>query len=279
MTGDEIARPRSGSVGGVPFVALPPTAVDSPPAEGLIVCWHAFDPPRAEAAMAAALPMTSVPVWRVYLGLRLPGDVADRDYVRLLGTTVERAAAELPEAVAALRALLGCGDGAIGLVGHGEGALIALLALAEARVEASAAALVAPVSSPSRAVAAREQRLGPYAWDAETRETATRLELTARTAEIVRHDPRVLLVSGGTDLLVPTSEVMALRDTLADAGLSTVEAATFRMGHALADAPGLEPRPPVAAAVSVDGALTDWFRRHYATTPYRDDMALAAPIG
>lgn len=260
-------------------MALPPTAVDSPPAEGLIVCWHAFDPPRAEAAMAAALPMTSVPVWRVYLGLRLPGDVADRDYVRLLGTTVERAAAELPEAVAALRALLGCGDGAIGLVGHGEGALIALLALAEARVEASAAALVAPVSSPSRAVAAREQRLGPYAWDAETRETATRLELTARTAEIVRHDPRVLLVSGGTDLLVPTSEVMALRDTLADAGLSTVEAATFRMGHALADAPGLEPRPPVAAAVSVDGALTDWFRRHYATTPYRDDMALAAPIG
>ncbi|MCD0450589.1 YdcF family protein [Actinocorallia sp. API 0066] len=277
MTGDELARPRSGSVGGIPFVALPPTAVDTPPGDGVIVSFHAFDPPRTEAAMAAALPMTSVPVWRVYLGLRLPGDVADRDYVRLLGSTVERAAGELPEAVAALRGLLGCGDGAIGLVGHGEGALIALLALAERRVAVSAAALVAPVFSPARAVAAREQRLGPHPWTDETRALAARLEVSDRAAEIARQDPRVLLVSGGTDLLVPTSEVMALRDVLADAGVSTVEAATFRMGHALADAPGLEPRPPVAAAVSVDAALTDWFRRHYATTP--DHTANALPAG
>lgn len=258
---DELVRPCSGSVGGVPFVALPPTAVDAPPRDGLIVCWHAFEPPRTEAAMAAALPMTGVPVWRVYLGLRLP-DLTERDYLQTLGAVVERAAAGLPEAVAGLRGLLGLPDGDVALAGHGEGAMVALLALAERRTPVTAAALVAPMARPARTVEARERRLGPYPWTPRTRAIAERLDLAARAAEIAEADPRLLLVGGASDLLVPAEQVQELRELLVGAGVTSVEAATFRMGHALAAEPGLEPRPPLAAAVSVDAALTDWFLRH-----------------
>jgi len=275
--GEELARPRSGSVGGIPFVALPPTAVDAPARDGLIVCWHGFEPPRTEAAMAAALPMTGVPVWRVYLGLRLP-DLAERDYLRVLGATVERAAAELPQAVAGLRDLLGLPDGELGLAGHGEGALVALLALAERRLPVAAAALVAPMAWPARVIEARERRLGPYPWTPETREVAERLDLTARIADLAETDPRLLLIGGAGDLLVPAEQVQELREALTGAGVSSVEAVTFRMGHALAAEPGLEPRPPLAAAVSVDGALTDWFLRNLGV---RADTgrAMAANLG
>ncbi|GAA2719702.1 hypothetical protein [Actinocorallia aurantiaca] len=286
MTGDELAQgsaeepawPRSGTIGGVPFVALPPTSVDAPARDGLIVCWHAFDPPRTEAAMAAALPMTGVPVWRVYLGLRLP-DPADRDYLQLLGSTVERAVAELPEAVEGLRELLGQGDGAIGLAGHGEGALAVLLALAEQEVPVSAAALIAPVSRPSLVIEARERRFGAYSWTPETRAVAERLDLTARAAEIARADPRLLLVAGANDLLIPAGQVEELRGLLSEAGITSAEAATFRMGHALAAEPGIEPKPPLTAAVSVDAALTDWFRRHLSTHTPKTTRPLAINLG
>lgn len=282
MTGDELAdewaRPRSGSLGGVPFVALPPTAVDAPARDGLIVSWHAFDPPRTEAAMAAALPMTGVPVWRVYLGMRLP-DVTDRDYLQVLGSTVERVVAELPDAVDGLRELLGVGDGAIGLAGHGEGAMAALLALAEQRVPVSAAALVAPMARPVKVIEARERRFGAYSWTPETRAVAERLDLTARLAEIVPLDPRILLVGGATDLLVPADQVQELCELLGEAGLTGTEAVTFRMGHALAAEPGIEPKPPIAAAVSVDSALTDWFRRHLGAQAPRTPRPLAANLG
>lgn len=277
MTGDELVRPKSGSVGGVPYVALPPTAVDVPARDGLIVAWHAFDPPRSESAFAAAIPMTGVPVWRVYLGLRLP-DVSERDYLELLGSVVTRAVSELPGVVNALREELRLGDGAIGLAGHGEGATAALLTLAEQKVSVSAAALVAPIAEPVKAIQARERRFGPYPWTDETRAIASRLDLTARASEIARTDPRVLLVSGGTDLLVPTADVLSLRDSLSSAGLTAVKAATFRMGHALAAEPGLEPRPPIAAAVSVDAALTDWFKRHLSTHTPKTTRPLAINI-
>jgi predicted esterase len=258
MTGDELVRPLSGSVGGVPYLALPPTAVDAEHTGGLIVCWHGFDAPRNHAAMAAALPMTGVPVWRVFLGLRLP-DVSERDYLELLGSVAVRATAELPGAVADLRTQLGLPDGPIGLIGHGEGGTLALLAMAQRRIPIAAAALVAPIAIPARAVQARERRYGPYPWSAETKEIADRLDMIARAAEIAVGDPAILLVGGGTDLLVPPGDLSALRDELAEAG-ATVEAVSFRMGHALAAEPGTEPRPQIAAAVSVDAALTDWFR-------------------
>src|SRR5260370_17655265 len=69
------AHPCTGTAAGVPYLALPPTSVDVE-ADGptrLIVAWHGFEPPRSEAAFAAAVPMTGVPAWRVYLGLPLFG--------------------------------------------------------------------------------------------------------------------------------------------------------------------------------------------------------------
>src|SRR5262245_62394416 len=96
----------------------------------MIVAWHGLDPPRTPLAFAAAVPMTGVPAWRVYLGLpmtgaRLPaGGLAElaarseRDYLlELLVPIVERAAGELPEAVAALREQLEVPDSPVGLAG------------------------------------------------------------------------------------------------------------------------------------------------------------------
>ncbi|MEO5877810.1 MAG: hypothetical protein ABIS86_16375 [Streptosporangiaceae bacterium] len=265
MTGDQLIRPRSGSFGGVPYVALPPTAIDIEHTDGLIVCWHGFDPPRNQTALAAALPMTGVPLWRVYLGLRLP-DVSEHDYLQLLGSVADRAVAELPGTVAELRSLLELPDGPIGLVGHGEGGTLALLALAQRRIPITAAALVAPIVVPARAVQARERRYGPYPWRAETKEIADRLDMTVRAGEIAAGAPAILLVGGGTDQLVPPDDLSSLRDALDEAG-ATVESSSFRMGHALAAEPGTEPRPPIAAAVSVDAALTDWFRIPRSSTP------------
>src|SRR5918999_183742 len=62
----------TGTAAGVPFTALPPTGATDGPAP-LIVTWHMLDAPRSDAALAAALPMTGVPAWRVHLGMPMCG--------------------------------------------------------------------------------------------------------------------------------------------------------------------------------------------------------------
>src|SRR5207249_10014836 len=62
----------TGTAGGVPFTALPPTGTTDGPAP-LIVTWHMLDAPRTDAAFAAALPVTGVPAWRVHLGMPMCG--------------------------------------------------------------------------------------------------------------------------------------------------------------------------------------------------------------
>src|SRR5689334_2562714 len=61
----------TGWAAGVPFTALPPAGAE--PVAPLVVAWHLMDPPRSDAAFAAALPLTGVPAWRVYLGLPTVG--------------------------------------------------------------------------------------------------------------------------------------------------------------------------------------------------------------
>lgn len=281
MSRDGLARPLTGTAAGVPYVALPSTAVDAAGDGGpdrMIVAWHGFDPPRTEAALAAALPMTGVPAWRVFLGLpttggRLPDGGLDelaargsRDYlVELLAPAVERAAGELPEALAELRVRLGAADGPIGLAGFSAGATAALLTLAEGAVPIAAAALVAPVAIPGRVVAALERRFGfAYAWSVENHGAARRLDFTERAGEVAERGCPLLLISGENDDIVPPADTAALKEALGRHGARGVEAVTFRMGHALAAEPGTTAAPPIAEAVSVDGALTDWFRRHLA---------------
>ncbi|MGI8334936.1 hypothetical protein ACRYCC_33705 [Actinomadura scrupuli] len=275
---DRPARPCSGTAARVPYVALPPTAIDAEP-DGptrLIVAWHGFEPPRSEGSFAAAVPMSGVPAWRVFLGLPMfgnrlpPGGIAEvraraqRDYLlELYGPVVQQAAAELPAAVAEIRDDLGLADTPIGLVGFSAGGGAALLALAEGNIEVAAAALIAPIAVPALVLAAMERRSGgTYTWTPESRAVADRLDFTSRAAEVVARDPALMLVAGAGDELVAESELAVLRDRLT-AGGGTVEALTFSMGHALAAEPGLAAEPPIAEAVSVDAALTGWFRERF----------------
>ncbi|MBC6460967.1 hypothetical protein [Actinomadura sp. HBU206391] len=273
MGSDDLTRPRVGTAAEVPYIALPPTAVGTavggPP--GLIVAWHGFDPPCTEAAFAAAVPMTGVPAWRVYPGLRPPGggpsDVRDQVYLDLFGPAVEHAVDRLPDVVDEIRRVLGLDEGPVGLAGFSVGAAAVLLALATGSVPVTAAALVAPVAAPARAVAALERRTGrPYEWTDRTRAIAERLDFTARAGEIAERDAALLLVGGTGDDVVTPADVAGLRDLLIARGATTVEAAMFRMAHALASEPGTDAAPPIADAVSVDNALTDWFRAHLTGT-------------
>ncbi|MBW8482974.1 hypothetical protein [Actinomadura parmotrematis] len=290
MTGEpanttETAPPEAavavrGAAAGAAYVALPPTAVDARPAgrpgeaTELIAAWPGFDPPRTAAALAAAMPMTGVPAWRVYLDLpaaaRPPAGLGSAAFLETEGvhayaTAVRRAAESLPDVLAALRRDLGLPDGPIGLAGFSAGAAAALLVLAAGDVPVSTAALVAPVVSPGRTARLLEQRAGrERAWTAEAAELAERLDLGTLAPRIAERDTALLLIGGAKDRIVPPAETTALRDTLRRGGMGAVEAATFRMGHALAAEPGTEARPPITEAVRVDGVLSDWFRERIA---------------
>jgi predicted esterase len=232
MSGDELARPRTGSTAGVNYIALPPTAADADPdgAPPLVVAWHGQRPPRTETAFAAAVPMTGIPGWRVYLSLPQGPDDA----------VIEQAAAQVPAVVAGLRADLGLEDGPIGLAGFSLGACVAMRALARGEVTAAGAALIAPLPA-------------GRSW----------------VGDIAARNAALLLVGGGNDEIAPPSELAEWRDRLRAAGLADVELAMFRMGHTLAAEPGTEPRPQIAEAISVDAAVTDWFRDHLGVRPRR----------
>lgn len=268
-----MSPPRTGTAADVPYFALPPTAVDARPAGDtrLIVAWNGFGPPSTPAALAAALPMTGVPTWRVYLHLPAPAgalppaglgaDAAVESY----GAAVEEAVARFPEALAELRSKLDLESGPVGLAGFSAGATVALLVLASGRVPVSAAACVSPIVAPSRTMTEVGKQTGrTYAWTQPSRVVADRLDLTARADDLARAGAPVLLVGGSRDRLVRTADLTRLRDLLTERG-AAAEAATVRMSHALAAEPGTQACPPTPEAVGVDGMLTDWFREHLAT--------------
>jgi predicted esterase len=274
MSGDHTNRPVHGTAAGDAYVALPPTAVDAA-ASGptrLIVAWPGFDPPRTASALAAAIPMTGVPVWRVYLDLpgRSPGGlgsgaILETESIEAYCASVEMAVERLPDAIAEIRGDLAIPDGPVALAGFSAGGAAALLAVARGAVPVSTVALVAPVVAPSRAARAVEKRSGrDRAWTEHAVALADRLDLGAHAADIAGRGVPALLLGGAKDRVVPAREITALRDELRRHGGEAVESATFRMGHALAAEPGTEPRPPITEAVRVDGILTDWFRDHLA---------------
>ncbi|WP_019631823.1 prolyl oligopeptidase family serine peptidase [Actinomadura atramentaria] len=269
--------PRHGTAAGVAYLALPPTAVDARPAgpTRLIALWPGFDPPRSAEALAMALPLTGVPTWRVYLELP-PGDgpppeglgsgsFLESAAVEAYGAAVEGAVERLPDVLADLRAQLDVPDGPVGLAGFSAGGAAALLAVATGTVPVSAAAVVAPIVSPRRAARALENRSARRrAWSEPAEAVADRLDLGSRARDVAARDVPLLIVGGSRDRVVPPAEITNLRDLLLRTGASGVEAATFRMEHALAAEPGVEPRPPITEAVRVDGVLTDWFRERFA---------------
>lgn len=89
----------------------------------------------------------------------------------------------------------------------------------------------------------------------------------ARAGDIAARTPQppLLVISGELDFPVLRADaaelVGALRDRYAQADhvrLTTVA----DLPHPLAEQPGLEPAPQLAATKVVDEAMTQWFRRH-----------------
>ncbi|WP_017572902.1 alpha/beta hydrolase family protein [Nocardiopsis halotolerans] len=271
-----LSRPVTGTAAGVPFLALPPASGDVP--APLVLGLHAFEPPRAEAALAGTVPMAPLPAWRVYLGLplfgaRLPeGGVAEvnrrgaRDYlVELFGPVVEEAAAELHRVTDELRRTFPVTDDPAGLVGVGAGAAAVLLALAEERLPVSAAAVVNPVVDPSLVISARERRTGtPYEWSEQARHTRSWLDFGDRAEEVSRARVPLLVVNGGRDEVVPPEQGRSLHDAMASHAPEHAlrHIVVPDLAHAIGPEPGLEPGPLTPAGVLTDRALTEWFHRH-----------------
>ena len=288
-----LSAPVTGTAAGVPFLALPPAAATDAPAP-LVVGLHAFEPPRSEAALAGAVPMASLPAWRVYLGLplfgaRLPeGGVTEinrrgeRDYlVELFGPVVEEAAAELRRVIEELRSDFPVADTPVGLVGVGAGASAVLLALTGNRLPVGAAAVINPIVYPSLLMSPRERRTGtPYSWSNQALQTRGWLDFSARADEISSNAAPMLIVNGGRDEVAPREHGRAFRDTRAtqnlrrsseQGGRQTPEHALRHivvpdLAHAIGPEPGLEPGPLTPAGVLTDRALTEWFHLHLATS-------------
>ena len=262
---DEMIR---GTAAGVPFLARPPEhpTVATP----LLVGWHLMDPPRSEAAMAAALPMADVPAWRVYLRLPEYGEQrevtrrAAEDYVlKLIDPVVSTASGEFPAALGQLRSQLET-DGPLGLFGGSAGGAVALQVLTEQDMPVVAAALVNPVAQLEPVTDGVAKWFGtPYPWCDESRAVAARLDFVARADELAKRHPELalLLVRGEKDepeFREPLGRLAAaLRAELIDIPA---------MEHALAAEPGVAPAPQNEDARRVDEAFSDWFR-HYLKPP------------
>lgn len=272
--------PVTGVAAGVPFLAVPPPAGPRPGAP-VVVAWHLQDPPRTEAAFAAALPLAGLDAWRIYLGLPMSGSrtppggpeelmrLGYEDAVlNIQGPVTDQAAREFAAVLAELRARLDLGDGPVGVLGGSIGAAVALLVLAEADVEVTAAVLVSPLVRLRAAVDALGRRYGvTYRWSEESLQVARRLDFVARAGEIARRgQPAVLLVVGGEDDPSGFGEPASwLREALASRYVDPARAELVvipAMGHALAEEPGIEPAPRTEHAAAVDAHAVRWLQRH-----------------
>ncbi|MGH3670995.1 MAG: alpha/beta hydrolase [Pseudonocardiaceae bacterium] len=270
------SQPISGTAAGVPFTALPPR--DDVPRAPLVVVWHLMDPPCTDSAMAAALPMTALPAWRLYFGLPLTGRrlpaggfeelmrLGQADAVlNLYDPILSQAVDEAPAAVAAVRTEFGIADGPIGVAGGSMGGGVALEVIAAHVFPMSAAALVNPLVRLPGAVAAVERiydvRCG---WSDASRGVADRFDFLRRTTEIATDGPALLVVSGEDDHPEFRADAEALERELASRYRDRSRARLHRvpgMPHHLAEPPGVEPAPQNAHAV-VDDAFTSWFTEH-----------------
>jgi len=279
-----LVQPVAGTAAGVPFLAVAPDSGD--PAAPVVVAWHLMDPPRTEAAFAAALPFAGLDAWRIYLGLpmcgeRLPAGGADellrlgyQDAVlNLQGPIAAQGAAEFPAALAELRTRFGIQRGPLALVGGSMGCAVAALTLTETAPAAgetvTAAVLISSIVQLRHAVDATGRRFGvTYPWATASLAVAARLDFVARADEIAQAgQPAVRLVVGSDDdpagFLEPArrlhTALAARYDDPSRVDLTVVPG----MGHALADEPGIDPAPQTPAAATVERLATSWLRQHF----------------
>ncbi len=277
--GDSRVGPMIGHAAGVPFIAVPPS--NGPRADApVVVAWHLLDPPRTEAAFAAALPLEGIDAWRIYLGLpmsgsRLPAGGFDelmrRAYedavLKLHGPIASQAAEEFEAAFASLRQRLGHGDGPLAVLGGSAGAAVALIVLTEGTLRIRAAVLVSPLLQLHRAVEAVGQRYGvSYPWADASLEVARRLDFVARADEVAaRGQPAILFIVGRDDdpgFREPAEQMRtALASRYADPRRAELVVIPG-MGHALAEEPGMEPAPQTREAALVDREAVRWLERY-----------------
>jgi len=280
-------HPLTGTAAGVPFLAVAP---DTPrPDAPVVVAWHLVDPPRTEAAFAAALPLAGLDAWRIYLGLPMAGvrspdgglDELQRlgyedAVMHLHGPIARHGADELPAALAELRDRFDLGGGPLGLVGGSNGAAVAELVLAEvapaAGIEVAAAVLVSPVIQLRAVVDAVGARYGfAYPWTPESLAVADRLDFVARAGDLVAAgQPAVRLVVGADDdadgFVEPARRFEAALRARYDDPRRVDLVVIPGMGHALAEEPGIDPAPQSPQAAAVDRQAVGWLRQHLGPT-------------
>ena len=275
--------PIKGIAAGVPFVAVPPVSAraDAP----VVVAWHLQDPPRTEAAFAAALPLTGLDAWRIYFGLPMSGArqpaggleelmrLATEDAVlNVQGPVSRQGVEEFPAALADLRQRFDLGRGPLAVVGGSMGSAIAQLVITEVArsgdVEVVAAVLISPISQLRAAVEATSRRFDvTYTWGSQSLAVADRLDFVARADDFVAAgQPAVRLIVGADDardgFLEPARLLCSALAERYDDAQRVDLVVVPGMEHALAEEPGVEPAPQTSYAVAVDRHAVDWLQQH-----------------
>lgn len=232
------------------------------------MAWHLLDPPRTEAAFAAAIPLSGLDAWKLYLGLplsgaRLPAGGID-ELMGMLATDApglvhgpihRQAVAEAPAALAEVRALAGIPDDApVGLIGGSMGGAVVAELVADGALGARAAVLLNPLLDLRTMIDAVAPSFGGYTWTPDGDAAAARIDYVRRAGEFAGR-AAIRVVSGLDD---EPYFVESARDFAAatEADLQRVDG----VAHALADEPGIEPVAQSAAARAYDALAVEWFR-------------------
>ena len=254
--------------GEVPFTLLPPASGAGP--APVVVAWHLMDAPCTDAAFAAALPLSGLDAWRLYLGMPWCGqraypqgrELSRRDPMMLyVDPVVRQATDEFPAAWAELASRFPFADGPVGIVGGSLGGTVALTVAASGAVPVAAVAIVNAAIRATSVVSLIESATGePYPWDDDSRAAAARLDYVARAADL---PAATLVVSGEEDHPSFRADAAALADALPRGRLVSVPG----LAHPLAEQPGEAPAPQLPVAAAVDAAMTDWFAGHLRPHP------------
>jgi hypothetical protein len=250
---------------GVPFLVAPASRPDAP----VVLAWHLLDPPRTEAAMAAALPLAGLDAWKIYFGLPLSGSRAPAggiDEIMRLGMEdavlnlhwpiYEQAVAEFPAAFAELRKQFAIADeSAIGVLGGSAGSAVASGILAGGELDAAAAVLVSPMLRLRSMVDVLSGFFGvEYQWSAEAEHAAERMDFVARAPEVVAGGAALRVIVGADDSAGATEPAREFA-AATGADLHVIEG----VAHPLAEEPGVEPAPQTAGAKQFDALAVEWF--------------------
>jgi dienelactone hydrolase len=269
------AAVKGTSANGVPYIAAPPA--DPAGARGTIVLWHGADPPRSESALAAALPLSDLSCWRIYLGMplyggRLPAggfgeimQLAAQDAVNLIfKPSIQGAVDELPDALQDIRRHLSIEEALpLGLFGFSQGGAAALLTLCKGGLQFRAAATFGAVIDLRSLVDALAAMYGmPYEWRPDRVAVAESLTPAHRGEALASSGAALLMAVGAEDPYPLHGETEQLGSEVRAAGGTAEVRVIPGVPHAFVEQPGEAAAPQGPMARSVEQAVSDWFAQH-----------------